>query len=114
MDDYTIFFTATPEDEAVLFFVFCSDSLAKLTQGQLERLSQDSCISCFLKNMVQSESLNTQTSSMWVGCQLYRVFKVQVVRNVSEFGLATIKMIQSLLIYLLKNIACKTYDSIQQ
>ena len=30
------------EREVTLFRVFCGDSLPKLTQGQLERLSQDS------------------------------------------------------------------------
>ena len=51
MDGWTLLSTAKPEDEAVLFFVFCSDSLAKLTQGQLGRLSQDSCISCLQKKL---------------------------------------------------------------
>ena len=49
MDGWTILSTAKLEDMGVLFFVFCSDSLAKLTQGQLGRLSQDSGISCFQK-----------------------------------------------------------------
>ena len=49
VDGWTILSTAKLEDEAVLFFVFCSDSLAKLTQGQLERLSHNSGITCFLK-----------------------------------------------------------------
>ena len=51
MDGWTILSTAKLEDEAVLFFVFCSDSLAKLTQGQLERLSHNSGITCFLKKL---------------------------------------------------------------
>ena len=37
---------------------------------------------------------------------------MQVVRE--EFELATIKLLQSLLVYLLNNITCKTYDSFQQ
>ena len=49
MDGWTILSTAKLEDMGVLFFVFCSDSLAKLTQGQLGRLSQYSGISCFQK-----------------------------------------------------------------